>query len=149
MDKTEWKKSIQSMTEGVGTYKPEFDSVIDTLADILEQRDRAYQDFIDSGAEIVITKISDRGAENVGKNPRLTIWSDLNTQALSYWRDLGLTPAGLKRINETAIHAEVKESALELALKKIGGTELADGKKIRGSDTKRKKGSVRRTKTSR
>ena len=117
-----------------GTYRQEFDSVIDTLADILEQRDRAYQDFIDSGAETVITKISDRGAENIGKNPRLQIWSDLNTQALSFWRDLGLTPAGLKRIDEAAIKNEKKESALEKALKNLGGQELGNGKKIRNGD---------------
>lgn len=149
MNKAEWVEKLVEMTKGVGTYRREFDSIIDTLADILEQRDRAYQDFIDSGAEVVIVKISDRGAENIGKNPRLSIWSDLNTQALSYWRDLGLTPAGLKKINETAIKAEVKESALERALMSIGGSELDGSKKIRGVDKGRKKGSVRRTKASR
>ena len=100
----------------------------------MEQRDRAYQDFIDSGAETVITKISDRGAENIGKNPRLQIWSDLNTQALAFWRDLGLTPAGLKRIDEAAIKNVKKESALEKALKNLGGQELGNGKKIRNGD---------------
>ena len=123
MDKTAWKEHIKGMTDGVGTYRKEFDSIIDTLSDILEQRDRVYQDFIDSGAEVVITKVSDRGAENIAKNPRLALWSELNTQALAFWRDLGLTPAGLKRINELAIKAEVKESALELALRKIGEEE--------------------------
>lgn len=149
MDKKAWQKCIRSMMDGVGTYRPEFDSVIDTLADILEQRDRAYQDFLDSGAEVVIKKVSDRGAENVGKNPRLQIWADLNAQALAFWRDLGLTPAGLKRIDETAIKNENKESALEAALKKIGGKELDGSKEIRGSSKVRKKGSVRRTKASR
>jgi len=134
MTKEEWRVSIRSAAERVGTYRQEFDSVIDTLADILEQRDRAYQDFIDSGAETVITKISDRGAENIGKNPRLQIWSDLNTQALAFWRDLGLTPAGLKRIDEAAIKNEKKESALEKALKNLGGQELGNGKKIRNGD---------------
>lgn len=148
MNRNEWKNSIIKMTEGVGTYKPEFDSVIDTLADILEQRDRAYEDFINSGAEIVITKISDRGAENVGKNPRLTIWSDLNTQALAYWRELGLTSKSLKDIRGATDNAK-EESALEAALKKIGGQELGDGKKIRGGDKGRKKGSVQRAKASR
>lgn len=134
MTKEEWRVSIRSAAERVGTYRQEFGSVIDTLADILEQRDRAYQDFIDSGAETVITKISDRGAENIGKNPRLQIWSDLNTQALAFWRDLGLTPAGLKRIDEAAIKNEKKESALEKALKNLGGQELGNGKKIRNGD---------------
>lgn len=117
MDAKGWRKHIKSMAEGVGTYRKEFDPVIETLADILEQRDRTYEDFIDSGAEPTIIKISDRGAENIAKNPRLMLWSDLNAQALAFWRDLGLTPAGLKKISDLTIKAEVKESALEKALK--------------------------------
>lgn len=137
------------MAEGVGTYKPEFDSIIATLADILEQRDAAYDDYIAAGAETVIVHISDRGSESLVKNPRLQVWNDLNTQALSYWRDLGLTPAGLKKIRESALNVEVKESALEAALKSIGGTELERSKEIRGVDKGRKKTGVRGTKASR
>ena len=137
------------MAEGVGTYKPEFDSIIATLADILEQRDAAYDDYVANGAETVIVHISDRGSESLVKNPRLQVWNDLNTQALSYWRDLGLTPAGLKKIRESALNVEVKESALEAALKSIGGTELERSKEIRGVDKGRKKTGVRGTKASR
>lgn len=147
MTRDEWYKSIRLMSEGVGTYRKEFESVMWTLADILEQRDRAYQDFIDAGAEVVITKISDRGAENIGKNPRLQTWSDLNTQALSFWRDLGLTPAGLKKLNEAAMKTEQKESALEKALKSLGSQKLGDGKKIRNGDPGRKENRVHRNKT--
>lgn len=149
MDRKAWKTKITEMTNGVGTYKPEFDSIIETLADILEQRDAAFADYIESGAETVIVHVSDRGSESIVKNPRLQVWNDLNTQALSYWRDLGLTPAGLKKIKESALNTDVKESALEAALKSIGGPKLADSKKIRGTDKGRKKSSVRRTKTSR
>jgi hypothetical protein len=45
--------------------------------------------------------------------------NDLNRDALAYWRDLGLTPAGLKRVNEQALKA-AKRSALSEALKGIG-----------------------------
>lgn len=115
-----WKKKIIEATEKVKTYKPEFDSVIDTLADILEQRDRVYQDFLDTGAQVIVIKTSDRGAENETKNPRLQLWSDLNSQALMFWRDLGLTPAGLKKINDASLKVETKGSMLEKALMNIG-----------------------------
>ena len=56
----------------------------------------------------------------MAKNPLLVSWGDMNTSALSYWRDLGLTPAGLKKIDESAIKGK-KMSALGDILRDIGG----------------------------
>ena len=53
------------------------------------------------------------------KNPLLVLWDDLNKSALAYWRDLGLTPAGLKKLNEKAMQTP-KKNALNEALKKLG-----------------------------
>jgi hypothetical protein len=57
---------------------------------------------------------------NIKKNPRLIVWQDLNTQALAYWRDMGLTPAGLKKLNDAALKAAKKGTPLEEALKGLG-----------------------------
>ena len=46
---------------------------------------------------------------------------DLNNQALVFWRDLGLTAAGLKRINDGMKVEKKKESSLAEVLKKLGG----------------------------
>ena len=54
------------------------------------------------------------------KNPALAVWDELNKSALAYWRDLGLTPAGLKHITNTA-PAKVKRSKLEIAMEKMLG----------------------------
>lgn len=116
-----WKSRIKKAMVQVGTYKASFDDAIDTLADILERRDIALQEFLDEGGKATFEHISDRGSVNIRKNPRLTVWQDLNTQALAYWRDLGLTPAGLKKLNEAALNANKKGSALEEALKGLGG----------------------------
>jgi hypothetical protein len=115
-----WKSKIKKQMIAVGTYNEAFDPAIDTLADILEQRDAALQEFIDSGGEACFEHVSDRGAVNIKKNPRLIVWQDLNTQALAYWRDMGLTPAGLKKLNDAALKAAKKGSPLEEALKGIG-----------------------------
>ena len=120
MESAEWQKIISQSINEVGTYKAAFDPVIDTLADILEQRDAAYQEFLEDG-RITVEKTSDRGAVNLAKNPKLAAWQDLNTQALAYWRDLGLTPAGLKRIDESAVKTTKTVSVLEKALEKFGG----------------------------
>lgn len=120
MKASAWVRKIKEQCLLVGTYRPAFDPVIRALADILEQRDRAYLDFLESGAECCIVKISDRGATNIGKNPRLQVWGDLNAQALAYWRDLGLTPAGLKKIDEQSMKPR-KASPLAEALKDLVG----------------------------
>ena len=99
-----------------GTYQQHFSPVVAALAEILEQRDRAYDEFIETGAKVVVDKVSDRGSVNKAKNPLLQTWNELNTTALAYWRELGLTPAGLKRINETAMQKKENGSALETAL---------------------------------
>ena len=119
MEAKRWKKKLVEMCTEVGTMKPAFTSVIATLADILCQRDAAYQAFVESGAEICIEKTNARGDSNLARNPRYQAWVELNTQALAYWRDLGLTPAGLKKIDEQALKGK-KQSALADALKELG-----------------------------
>ena len=106
MTATRWKKLIKEQTIAVGTYQPAFDSVIADLAAILQERDAAYKQFRQEGKQLMITKISDRGAKNVVQNPLITLWDKLNVTALAYWRDLGLTPKGLKAIGETVTQSE-------------------------------------------
>lgn len=53
------------------------------------------------------------------QNPLLRLINDLNRDALTYWRDLGLTPAGLKKINESALK-DNKADALTEALRELG-----------------------------
>lgn len=121
MDKKAWRKKIKAAAQAAGTYKEQFDAVIDALAAILEARDIAYCDFVADGSRVTIIKTSDRGAVNPAKNPRLQAWQELNAQAILYWRELGLTPAGLKKIHAQELQPE-RHSVLEAALQK-----LADG----------------------
>ena len=120
MDKKKWFSKIKSLMKKAGTYQKHFDPVAAALAEILEQRDRAYDDFIEGGAQVVIKKTSDRGAVNMAPNPSLAVWNTLNTTALQYWRECGLTPASLKKLNEAAMKQE-KGSSLEAALEKLSG----------------------------
>ena len=54
------------------------------------------------------------GATNSAKNPALMLWDELNKSALAYWRDLGLTPAGLKKIDDTALQTKKKSTIAEV-----------------------------------
>ena len=103
-------ETIRKQMRSAGTYREAFEPTIMALSEILDQRDNAYRDFLESGAEIVIDFTSDRGSTNKKKNPRLQAWEDLNEQALRYWRECGLTPAGLKRLNEQALKGKPRIS---------------------------------------
>lgn len=119
MERSEWAARITASCRDAGTYRPYFDDIIQTLADILARRDHAQALFDASGGNVLVNHTNKAGATNVEQNPCLRLINDLNRDALAYWRDLGLTPAGLKRIDEQAMKQR-KKSALAEALKGIG-----------------------------
>ena len=118
MKKKAWKARIKAATEDAGTYRPYFDHIIDTLAGIMEMRDNAVTLFEKSGGHTVVLQINVKGNEYLAKNPALVVIDDMNKTALQYWRDLGLTPAGLKRIDEQAMKGQ-KQNELAAALKAL------------------------------
>lgn len=120
MTQADWRKQIKESCEAAGTYRPFFDTVIDTLAGILERRDDALQQFKDSGGHVIVEHVNKAGAANAEQNPALRAVNDMNRDALAYWRDLGLTPAGLKRINEDAVKGKPKQNTLGSVLKDLG-----------------------------
>lgn len=126
MDAKDYREKIKSACENAGTYKPYFDGAIDSLSMILQRRDEANELFIASGGHAIIQYTNKGGATNPSKNPALVLWDELNKSALQFWRDLGLTPAGLRRINEEALTPKKKDNLSEalLALGSELGTTL-------------------------
>ncbi len=118
MEQRKWKNKIKKASREAGTYQPYFDHVIDSLASILEKRDEAEAQYIASGSKPVIEYTNKGGATNMTKNPALVLWDELNKSALAYWRDLGLTPAGLKKLNEDGL--KEKQAGFSDLLKDIG-----------------------------
>lgn len=119
MNREEWKKVIKEACTDANTYREFFDPVIDSLAGIMETRDNARAKFEASGGQTIVKHTNKGGATNIVKNPALVVIMECDSSALQYWRELGLTPSGFKRINETAINTKRKESALEKALKSL------------------------------
>ena len=119
MTAARWKSKIKKNAIKAGTYQDCFDPVIATLAEILEQRDKAKEQFEASGGGCVIKYTNKGGATNPAKNPFLLVWDDLNTTALSYWKELGLTPAAFRKMSgNTAPNAEEKKGGLSNWLQK-------------------------------
>lgn len=120
MTKQEWKEIIKSQCIEAGTYQEYFDSVIETLAGILETRDKAQNWWEETGGNPVVKHTNKGGSTNIVKNPALVVITDCNTQALAYWRDLGLTPAGLKRLGEKNLVNQNPGGGLAEALASLG-----------------------------
>lgn len=121
MKKSEWKERIVLACKDAGTYQPFFDSVIDTLSQIMETRDNAHSQYVKEGSQPTIIHINKAKEKNVVKNPMLVMENELNAQALSYWRDLGLTPSGLKKLNADGV-VKTNDVSLEQLL-----SNLTDG----------------------
>ncbi|MBP0987581.1 MAG: P27 family phage terminase small subunit [Oscillospiraceae bacterium] len=119
MTAKQWKSKIKKASVTAGTYKSFFDPVIATLADVLEQRDKALEQFLASGGCMVIKYTNKANATNPSKNPFMLAWNDLNTTALSYWKELGLTPSSFRKMTGSTAPAEEKPSGLAAALASI------------------------------
>lgn len=119
MTRQKWKNRIIKAMKDVGTYQESFDDVIDTLSGILERRDILEKQFRESEQDIVVEHTNKAGATNLEQNPIIRLLNDMNRDALTFWRDLGLTPKGLKAINDMAIK-EDKSDPLDEIMKKLG-----------------------------
>lgn len=119
MTKDEWKKKLKRACSEAGTYKPFFDEAIGQLASILEIRDDAVEHYNASGGTSVVEYTNEGGHTNMRKNPALAVIDKENELALAYWRDLGLTPAGYKKLNGEVTERKggTFEAAIQEALK--------------------------------
>ena len=118
MTSKSWITEIKKQMKLKNVSVEGFGNVIKTLAEILEQRDKIYQQYQDEGALVMVEYTSDRGNVNQVINPLLKEWQNMNRDALVYWRELGLTPAGLKKLNEDTME-KPKMSALDQVLSKL------------------------------
>ena len=118
MTKIKWISVIYGQLTALGTEDPAYDSVIETLAGILEQRDKTFREFKASGGKSAIPYTNKNGSTNLVKNPLLILWDDLNKSALAYWRELGLTPSGYKKVTGDAPKKE-KPGGIAAALESI------------------------------
>ena len=120
MTKTAWKKRIKADCIHAGTYAEWCESIIDTLASILEKRDAAEEQYKQMKSLPIIVHTNKGGNPNPTKNPSLVMWNDLNASALAYWRDLGLTPSSFRKLTGDAPKKE-RSDGLAAALKSLEG----------------------------
>ena len=112
-----FREKIRIACRGVGTYKEEFEPVIARLAECYVRMQTTRGQFKKSGSRTLVVYTNKAGAENLQKNPLLTELDFLQKTAREMERELGLTPASLRKINEAAMLAVAEpEDPLAAAL---------------------------------
>lgn len=119
MSTDEYLDDIRKKCEALGVWRDEYERVAERLANI-------YRDIVDvaasyraSGGEPVI-EMEKNGSVKPCINPHLVELGALRDQALACERELGLTPASLRKINEEALKPK-RRNGLENALRLLEG----------------------------
>ena len=107
------KNTIQNMKK-LNVYKAEYDAVIDTYSELREQYELYTKELKNKGYKY--SEYTFSGGEK--KSPLIAVLETLRKDILQYSIQLGLTPAGLKKINEKN-EDESKKNLLAEALSKI------------------------------
>lgn len=114
MTAEEWKTIIIKCCTQAGTYQACFDNIIITLSEILARKDEAARQFEKSGGNMLIAYTNKAGKTNPIINPLFKIMNDLDKDALTYWKELGLTPLRLKRIHNNGLNQGRNVSLAEI-----------------------------------
>ena len=113
----QWRNDIIECMKVTKTYNDCFRIAIDTLSQILEKRDKIEDEFQASGQGMIVEHTNKAGASNLEQNPMIRMINDLNRDALTYMRECGITPKGLRMINDKALEAEKIDPFEKMILK--------------------------------
>ncbi len=101
----------------LGIYKPEYEITINIYSGLIDQYIVLEKEFKKSKFTVVEkTGYSD----NAKKAPIVATLESLRKDILQYANALGLTPSGLKKINDDMNKEKKKVSKLEMALNNFG-----------------------------
>ncbi len=114
-----YKKQIINKMKQVGTYNASFMYTINTLAKVLADYEETINLYERTGRQKIVKHTNKSGATNIIKNPLYQAIEKQRDDIIAYSRELGLTPAGLKRINKDGAQPD-KQSPLERVLIELG-----------------------------
>ncbi len=113
------KKPINRAREDMktlGTYKPEFEPIIDVYAELMEQ-----YDLLNARYKANNYQFETATAQGSKKAPIVTTLETLRKDILSYAAQLGLTPMGLLKANDHAFDRK-KTNKVSKAIKDVTGS---------------------------
>ena len=94
---------IREACKNVGSYRPDFEEVISRLAELYVRANLAKDQWREAGSEFYVTQINKGGNEYYIKHPLLTEIDNTEKNILMLEKELGLTPAAIRKINEAAL----------------------------------------------
>ena len=109
-----YRRDIRRKCDSLDVWRDEFARTMQRLAKIYVRIDEVEAAYVAAGGDPVIM-MEKGGAEKPCRNPYLVEIDTLYDQALTYERELGLTAAALKKINETALKTKNGSPMDELA----------------------------------
>ena len=118
---SEYRDGIIQRMKSVGVFRDEFLPTIERLAVLYCQRDKLEIQYTESGENPVIMHTNKAGATNPTKNPFLAARDEVYSQLLAHERELGLTPAGLKKINDAAVKITPRSSFADAIARAMDG----------------------------
>lgn len=112
------KRQIIERMQQLGTYKVQYMAAINRTAELYLELDALVKRYEEEGREAVVEYTNKAGATNLTKNPIRGAIDDVYTQLLAHERELGLTPASMRKLNEGATQAKA-ESPLARAMREL------------------------------
>ena len=94
-----YRQKIVARCKGIGTYRQEFDWIIDMLAELYVRRDLTKEQYKQSGESIIIEQTNKSGNKYTTKNPYLAEIDNCEQRILELEKELGLTPLAKKKID--------------------------------------------------
>ena len=113
-----YKNQIIYKMKQVGTYNASFMYTIDALAKVLAEYEKTVKQYERTGRQVMVKHTNKSGATNIVKNPLYQAIEKQWDNIVAYSRELGLTPAGLKRIQDKG-NTSKKKSRLERVLHEL------------------------------
>lgn len=108
-----YREKIRKACRSVGTYKPEFEPAVTRLAEFYLRQKQLAALYQDSGGDPMVKA---PGTPLAIKNPILDEMDRLSRLILELERELGLTPASLRRVNESAMAQKEAADPLSAAI---------------------------------
>lgn len=117
------RKIVKRTTDDMntlGTYRPQFVPAVRVYAEMKYQLDVLNYEFYAGGCKITEAYTNKSGATNERKTALYMAIETLRRDIASCEDRLGLTPSGMKRINDAEMKGRPKTSKLVSELSKIG-----------------------------
>lgn len=112
-------KTIIECMKALGTYDNAFVLGISVLDKLFSDYYKIRKEWEETGSKVAIVRTDSKGRENITTNPLYRSLEKLRMDILSYLRDLGLTPNGLKKIKQDSFQEDDKVSKVEEVLFKL------------------------------